>query len=82
MKQPKGLGLYKSALYVCDDNKIKVYDVTNPISPKPAYSVTIAAKDVIPSGDILIAVGDNILIQYKIQGFSLTQLSTISTNAN
>jgi len=82
MKQPKGLGLYNNVLYICDDSKIKVYSVKNPSSPQIENSVTIDAKDVIPINNTLIAVGDNILTQYQIQGFSLKILSTIKTAAN
>ena len=80
MKSPKGLGLYNNVLYVCDNGKINVMNVSNPQSPRLENVVSISAHDVIPVNNTLIAVGDNILTQYEIQGYSLKVLSSIKTS--
>jgi len=79
---PRGLGLYGDFLIVCDD-EIKVFDVSNPLESKLITSVNQSAFDVIISGDLLIAIGETGLYQYKLapdtnSGVSITELSTIS----
>ncbi|MDH7447118.1 LVIVD repeat-containing protein [Aquimarina sp. 2201CG14-23] len=78
---PRGLGLYGDFLIVCDD-EIKVFDVSNPIDSKLVTSIQQSAFDVIISGDLLIAIGETGLYQYKLAqdpstGISITSLSTI-----
>ncbi len=79
---PKGLGLYGDFLIVCDD-EIKVFDVSDPTTSTLVTSVQKSAFDVIISGDLLIAVGETGLFQYKLApdentGISITELSTIA----
>ncbi|MBW1295918.1 LVIVD repeat-containing protein [Aquimarina litoralis] len=78
---PRGLGLYGDFLIVCDD-EIKVFDVSNPTESNLVTSVNKKAFDVIISGDLLIAIGETGLYQYRLNadnntGISITQLSTI-----
>ncbi|WP_299899596.1 hypothetical protein [uncultured Aquimarina sp.] len=79
---PRGLGLYQDFLIVCDD-EIKVFDISNPAESNLVTSVNKQAFDVIISGDLLIAIGETGLYQYRLAadnntGISITQLSTIS----
>ncbi|WP_299211498.1 hypothetical protein [uncultured Aquimarina sp.] len=79
---PRGLGLYGDFLIVCDD-EIKVFDISNPTASNLVTSVNKSAFDVIISGDLLIAIGETGLYQYKLapdtnSGVSITELSTIS----
>ncbi|MFD2561457.1 LVIVD repeat-containing protein [Aquimarina rubra] len=79
---PKGLGLYGDFLIVCDD-EIKVFDVSNPSESNLVTSVNRSAFDVIISGDLLIAIGETGLYQYRLatdinSGISITELSTIN----
>ena len=79
---PKGLGLYGDYLFVCDD-EIKVFDVSNPEESKLVTSLNRNAFDVIIRNDLLIAIGESGLYQYRLSpdennGVKATQLSTIS----
>lgn len=79
---PKGLGLYGDYLFVCDD-EIKVFDVSNPEESKLVTSLNRNAFDVIIRNDLLIAIGESGLYQYRLSpdednGVRATQLSTIS----
>ena len=79
---PKGLGLYDNYLIVCDD-EIKVFDVSDPVNSVLVTSVNKSAFDVIISGDLLIAIGETGLYQYKLgieenTGVSITELSSIA----
>lgn len=77
---PKGLGLYGNYLIVCDD-EIKIFDITNPKDSKLVKAIDKQAFDVIIKGDLLIAIGDYGLYQYKLQttaeGVDFSMLSTI-----
>ncbi|WP_299256797.1 hypothetical protein [uncultured Aquimarina sp.] len=79
---PRGLGLYDDFLIVCD-NEIKVFDISNPATSNLVTSINQNAFDVIIFGDLLIAIGETGLYQYKLaldtnSGVSITELSTIS----
>ncbi|MHA7057707.1 LVIVD repeat-containing protein [Aquimarina sp. M1] len=79
---PRGLGLYGDFLIVCDD-EIKVFDISNPSESSLVTSVNQSAFDVIISDDLLIAVGETGLYQYRLipntdSGVSITELSTIN----
>ncbi len=77
---PKGLGLYGNYLIVCDD-EIKVFDVSDPTKSKLIKAIDKEAFDVIIKDNLLIAIGDNGLYQYRLQtteeGIEYTPLSTI-----
>lgn len=66
LASPKGLGLYNNYLIVCDD-EIKVFDISDPENTVLVNSIDEAAFDVIIQGDVLIAIGDQGVYQYKIE---------------
>ncbi len=79
---PRGLGLYGNFLFVCDD-EIKVFDVTDPTASKLTISIKRDAFDVIIRNDLLIAIGENGLYQYRLSHeigseVSAEELSTIN----
>lgn len=65
LSYPKGLGLYGDYLFVCDD-EIKVFDVSNPEASKLVTSLNRSAFDVIIRNDLLIAIGESGLYQYRL----------------
>nr|WP_299343548.1 hypothetical protein [Allomuricauda sp.] len=77
---PRGLGLFGNYLIVCDD-EIKVFDVSDPKQSKLVNSIDRQAFDVIISDNLLIAIGETGLFQYKLDpsegGISFTELSSI-----
>ena len=82
LTSPKGLGLYEDYLIVSDD-EIKIFDISNPENSTLVTSINQNAFDVIISGDLLIAIGETGLYQYKLSsnestGISITELSTIN----
>ncbi len=78
---PRGLGLYGNYLIVCD-NEIKIFDISNPAESQLINSIDKQAFDVIISGDLLIAIGENGVFQYQLNqiddGIYYTPLSTIT----
>ncbi|MDX1469862.1 MAG: hypothetical protein R3213_00065 [Flavobacteriaceae bacterium] len=80
LDNPYGLGFKGNELFVCDGTSgLKVYDKTNPSDLRFKYQFQdVFAKDVIPLGDKLLMIGDNILYQYAYDGETLTLLSTLS----
>lgn len=79
MVGPIGLGISGDHLYVCDDDHIKHFDVSNPTLPSYIRETELmGCFDVIINGERLIAVSNQGVSQYKIEpsGF-LTPLSTI-----
>lgn len=79
---PKGLGLYGDFLLVCDD-EIKVFDISNPAESKLVTTIQRSAFDVIIRNDLLIAIGESGLFQYRLsqdaeKGILATELSSIS----
>ncbi|MBQ4804214.1 hypothetical protein J8L88_15225 [Aquimarina sp. MMG015] len=79
---PRGLGLYNNFLIVCDD-EIKIFDVSDPSESNLVTSINNNAFDVIISGNLLIAIGETGLYQYRLTpdvnlGISITELSTIN----
>jgi len=81
LSYPKGLGLYGDYLFVCDD-EIKVFDVSNPEASELVTSLKRSAFDVIIRNDLLIAIGEAGLYQYRLSpdeenGVKATPLSTI-----
>ncbi|MEL6484438.1 MAG: hypothetical protein AAFP96_06280, partial [Bacteroidota bacterium] len=62
---PRGLGLYGDYLVVCDD-EIKIFDISDAANSKLVQTIDRFAFDVIISGDLLIAIGENGLFQYQL----------------
>ena len=75
---PKGLGLYGNYLIVCDD-KIKVFDITDPENSKLVSSLDTEAFDVIIQGNLLIAIGETGLYQYQLNKLDMTNIKNLST---
>ena len=73
MKSPNGLDYKENILYVCDENKILVYDYTN---PRSLVLVTTREINGISQFNDLI-VYDNNLIAYTNQGIALFDLIDI-----
>lgn len=79
---PRGIGLFGDYLIVCDD-EIKIFDISDPLESKLVTSVNKSAFDVIVSDDLLIAIGETGLFQFRLSednniGVSITELSTIA----
>ena len=66
---PKGLGLYGNYLIVCDD-QIKIFDVSVPSKSKFVKAIDRQAFDVIINGNLLIAIGETGLYQYRLDSSS------------
>lgn len=82
LTSPKGLGLYGDYLFVCDD-EIKIFDISDAEQSKLVASIKRSAFDIIIRNDVLIAIGESGLYQYRLatdaeEGVKATQLSTIS----
>ena len=83
---PRGLGVGAGKLFLCDNNDLKVFDITNnPALPKQIddlYSTNTeveAAYDVIPLGNTLILTAANGIFQFDCSGDELRFLSKITT---
>ncbi len=78
---PRGLGLFGDFLIVCDD-EIKIFDVSDPAQSKLVNAIDKQAFDVIIQGDLLIAIGETGLFQYRLNAseetVTVTNLSSIS----
>lgn len=77
MDHPLGLGVDSTLLFVCDRNKLKVFDTRMaPRLPlRQTFDVTLS--DVIPHRGLLLAIGPGGLYQYRYQGGTLTPLSQL-----
>lgn len=68
MAKPKGLGLGRSTLYICDENDgLVLFDITNP--EKPEKTLTLGgfkAFDLIVKGNLLLVTCEDQLRQYDI----------------
>lgn len=81
MTSPGGLGYTGNALYVCDVQNLRVYDITNGYFPvaKPPVTGTGKFYDVIPYGNLLICYIENGVSFYDITNrFSPVFLSKIT----
>ncbi|WP_400079236.1 hypothetical protein [Winogradskyella sp. R77965] len=78
LTKPYGLGIKNDVLYVCNSQGLNVFDAQNPISIVLKNTYEITTKDVIPLPSHLIAVGENVIHQYKYKGdYGLELMSTI-----
>lgn len=76
MTNPKGLGIDKGKLFVCDEG-LKVYDATDVMALKLEQHFQINAFDVIPDNGRLLVIGSDGLYQYTYENGKLELLSTI-----
>ncbi len=81
LKHPKGLGLYKNELFVCDENALIRYNANIPSALGIKAQYNLALNDVIIYDSLLIGIGNNGLVQYQIHKDSLEFLSNILTYA-
>lgn len=65
MDYPKGIGLFRNYLLVCDD-KIEILDVTQPAQPILVNEIDVEAFDLIIKNNLLIAIGSDGLYQYEL----------------
>jgi hypothetical protein len=82
MENPIGLGITEDYLYVCDNNKIKIYSLNNPESPFfQGFTILNGCFDIIIKNDLLIAVTNQGVTQFTIKSDgTLEKLSVITTN--
>ncbi len=78
---PRGLGLYGNFLFVCDD-EIKIFDISKPEESKLVSAIKRNAFDLIIQNDLLIAIGESGVYQYRLsnnseEGVSINALSAI-----
>lgn len=77
MQSPMGLGVDSTMLFVCDQNKLKVYNTaTAPTLPTPT-TFDVNVFDVIPHRGLLLAIGPDGLYQYRYRNGQLTPLSLL-----
>lgn len=82
MDEPYGLGIDRGTLFVCDGaSGLKIYDATDPLTIDGhmlAQYNDLHAWDVIPTGDVLIMIGNGGLTQYDYSDLEhITKLSFI-----
>lgn len=77
MVQPKGLGLYGHYLIVCDD-KIKIFDVSEPAYPSLKTSINKECHDVIVRGNELFAIGAAGVYRYTLNPDDITNITPVS----
>jgi hypothetical protein len=69
MQSPYGLGIDRKTLFVCEgDYGLKIFDANDPkkiTDHKLAHFKDIHAYDVIPLGEVLLAIGEDGLYQYN-----------------
>lgn len=73
MNSPKGLGLYGNYLFVCDD-KIKIFDITNPENLVQVGVLQRICHDVIIRGDDLFAIGEFGLYRYQLNPDNISDI--------
>ncbi len=76
--QPKGLGLYGNYLIVCDD-KIKIFDVSQPAYPLLVASIDRECHDVIVRGNELFAIGSGGVYRYSLNPDDITNIIQVSS---
>lgn len=87
MKEPYGLGIDNSVLFICDgDAGLKIYDATDVMtidSNMLAHYPDLNAFDVIPLGSVLLMIGVDGLYQYDYSDLdNITLLSHIPIYSN
>ncbi|KXK37770.1 MAG: hypothetical protein J5I52_12090 [Saprospiraceae bacterium] len=68
MSNPRGLGLGKNHLFVCDEfDGLVVFNIDNPLQPRKVKNFTgYKGHDLIVNGNVLVVVSDTALYQYDI----------------
>ncbi len=78
MIAPKGLSLRNNCLFVCDQDGLKVFDVTDKDDPKLQATHSIEADDVIALDDRLMVIGKDGLYQYSYGGEKCKEATLLS----
>ncbi|GAB2956887.1 hypothetical protein GCM10027048_23970 [Hymenobacter coalescens] len=76
MRQPYGLGVDSSTLFVCDDG-LKVFDTSQAPTLSQRDAFAIQAYDVIPYQGHLLVIGSAGLYQYRYRAGNLSLLSVL-----
>jgi hypothetical protein len=77
MTSPYGLGVDGDLLFVCDNNKLKVLNCSDPNNVRLNETHDVSAKDVITYNNLLMILGNGALSQYSYENSKMTLLSTI-----
>ncbi|MDR2937731.1 MAG: hypothetical protein LBU92_02175 [Prevotellaceae bacterium] len=78
MEGPQGVGVDDTTLFVCDKDFLKVYNAANVNNIELRHKFPFPdAYDVIPSGNLLVAMGSHGLRQYRYTADTIIQLSQI-----
>lgn len=82
MQEPYGLGIKDNTLYVSDGpNGMHIYDISDPINLISIALVDgVNVFDVIPQQDKLIAIANNVLLQYEYDSVGLSLISEFNIN--
>jgi hypothetical protein len=82
MDGPYGLGVRENRLFVCDGSSgLKIYDATNtPELVLENHFPEVNAYDVIPTENVLVLIGENILRQYSYKSNEITLISSFDLN--
>lgn len=79
LSQPYGLGVKNQTLYVCANQQLHVFNAQNPQQLQLLHSYPVNVTDIIPLQNQLIAVGNNLVIQYTYgPNHTLVPLSTLT----
>lgn len=78
MTGPKGLGILGDRLFICDADKLKVFEVSNGYEIELIQSFDLNGIDVIPTIDRLYVVASDGFYQYNYDGNEITFLSKIA----
>lgn len=76
MTGPKGLGIDKKTLFVCDEG-LKVFDVSDIYNIKLKNQFFIQANDVIAYKDLLMVIGDDGIHQYNYANDTIIEYSNL-----
>ncbi|GHA44326.1 hypothetical protein GCM10007103_26950 [Salinimicrobium marinum] len=82
MDGPYGLGVRENKLFVCDGSSgLKIYDATNtPTLVLEDHFPDVNAYDVIPTENVLVLIGENILRQYSYKNNEINLISSYDLN--
>lgn len=82
MDGPYGLGVREDKLFVCDGSSgLKIYDATNtPELVLKDHFPDVNAYDVIPTENVLVLIGENILRQYSYKNNEINLISSFDLN--
>lgn len=81
MSSPYGLGVDGDILYVCDNDLVKVFDISNPRQLEMISSIEVySARDIILQDNLVIILTDSSIEEYVFEESRLKFLSSLTTN--